>query len=111
MPARNCSAASPTACPNFTATGSGRRRWSRPPAAIRPLPAWPCAALLEAGVIERRGIIVDAASGVSGAGRAANAGTHFCTVDGSFRAYGLLKHRHTAEMELTTGAQVLFTPT
>ena len=66
--------------------------------------------LVEAGVIEKQGIIVDAASGVSGAGRAANAGTHFCAVDGSFRAYGLTKHRHTAEMELTTGAQVLFTP-
>ena len=66
--------------------------------------------LVEAGIIEKLGIIVDAASGVSGAGRAADAGTHFCAVDGSFRAYGLTKHRHTAEMELTTGAQVLFTP-
>jgi N-acetyl-gamma-glutamyl-phosphate reductase len=66
--------------------------------------------LVEAGIIEKQGIIVDAASGVSGAGRAANAGTHFCTVDGSFRAYGLTKHRHTAEMEMTTGAEVLFTP-
>jgi N-acetyl-gamma-glutamyl-phosphate reductase len=66
--------------------------------------------LVEAGVIDKQGIIVDAASGVSGAGRAANAGTHFCAVNGSYRAYGLLNHRHTAEMELTTGAQVLFTP-
>jgi N-acetyl-gamma-glutamyl-phosphate reductase len=66
--------------------------------------------LVEAGVVERQGIIVDAASGVSGAGRAANAGTHFCAVDGSFRAYGLTSHRHTAEMEMTTGAEVLFTP-
>jgi len=66
--------------------------------------------LVEAGVIDKQGIIVDAASGVSGAGRAANAGTHFCAVDGNFRAYGLTNHRHTAEMELTTGGQVLFTP-
>ena len=66
--------------------------------------------LVEAGVVEKQGVIVDAASGVSGAGRAANAGTHFCAVDGSFRAYGLTKHRHTAEMEMTTGAGVLFTP-
>ena len=66
--------------------------------------------LVEAGVIEKAGIIVDAASGVSGAGRAANAATHFCAVDGSFRAYGLTKHRHTAEMEMVTGAGVLFTP-
>ena len=66
--------------------------------------------LVEAGAIEKQGIIVDAASGVSGAGRSANAGTHFCSVDGNFRAYGLLNHRHTAEMELITGASVLFTP-
>jgi N-acetyl-gamma-glutamyl-phosphate reductase len=66
--------------------------------------------LVQAGAIETQGIIVDAASGVSGAGRAASAGTHFCSVDGSYRAYGMTKHRHTAEMELTTGAQVLFTP-
>ncbi|MEA1072230.1 N-acetyl-gamma-glutamyl-phosphate reductase [Sphingomonas sp. LY160] len=66
--------------------------------------------LVEAGVIEQEGIVVDAASGVSGAGRSANTGTHFCTVDGSFRAYGLTRHRHTAEIEMMTGAQVLFTP-
>jgi N-acetyl-gamma-glutamyl-phosphate reductase len=54
--------------------------------------------------------LVDAVSGVSGAGRAASAGTHFCAVDGNFRAYGLLKHRHTAEMQMVTGAEVLFTP-
>ena len=66
--------------------------------------------LVQAGVIERHGSIVDAASGVSGAGRGANAGTHFCAVDGNYRAYGVLNHRHTAEMELTTGASVLFTP-
>jgi N-acetyl-gamma-glutamyl-phosphate reductase len=66
--------------------------------------------LIEAGAIETKGIIVDAASGVSGAGRGANAGTHFCAVDGNFRAYGLLNHRHTAEMEMVSGAEVLFTP-
>ncbi len=66
--------------------------------------------LIEAGIIEKQGIIVDAASGVSGAGRSAKAGTHFCSVDGNTRAYGLLNHRHTAEMELMTGASVLFTP-
>jgi N-acetyl-gamma-glutamyl-phosphate reductase len=66
--------------------------------------------LIDSGAIEKQGIIVDAASGVSGAGRGANAGTHFCSVDGSFRAYGLTKHRHTAEMEMVSGAGVLFTP-
>jgi N-acetyl-gamma-glutamyl-phosphate reductase len=66
--------------------------------------------LVDAGAIDKQGIIVDAASGVSGAGRAASAGTHFCAVDGSFRAYGLTSHRHTAEMEMVSGAGVLFTP-
>jgi N-acetyl-gamma-glutamyl-phosphate reductase len=66
--------------------------------------------LVDAGMIEAKGIVVDAASGVSGAGRAASAATHFCSVDGNFRAYGLLNHRHTAEMEMMTGAEVIFTP-
>ena len=66
--------------------------------------------LVDVEAIETRGIVVDAASGVSGAGRATSAGTHFCAVDGNFRAYGLVNHRHTAEMQMTTGAEVLFTP-
>ena len=66
--------------------------------------------LIDAGAIETSGIIVDAASGVSGAGRSATAATHFCAVDGSFRAYGLTSHRHTAEMEMVSGASVLFSP-
>jgi N-acetyl-gamma-glutamyl-phosphate reductase len=66
--------------------------------------------LIDAGAIEREGIVVDAASGVSGAGRIASAGTHFCSVDGGYRAYGLANHRHTAEMEMVSGASVLFTP-
>ena len=66
--------------------------------------------LIEARAVDPEQIIVDAASGVSGAGRSANAGTHFCAVDGNFRAYGLLNHRHTAEIEMVSGASVLFTP-
>jgi len=66
--------------------------------------------LVDAGLIEPRGIVVDAMSGVSGAGRGLKPETHFCTVDESVAAYGLLSHRHTAEMEQALGAQVLFTP-
>lgn len=66
--------------------------------------------LLRAGVIEARGVIVDAASGVSGAGRKLAETSHFATVDEDFTAYGLLHHRHTPEIEQITGAQVLFTP-
>lgn len=66
--------------------------------------------LVDAGLIEAGTIVVDAASGVSGAGRAAKEATHFNTVDESFAAYGLLNHRHTAEMEQELGSQLLFTP-
>jgi N-acetyl-gamma-glutamyl-phosphate reductase len=66
--------------------------------------------LVQAGMVEPKDLIVDAASGVSGAGRAAKVETAFCTVDESLSAYGLLNHRHTAEMEAQIGGQVLFTP-
>ena len=68
------------------------------------------APLTAAGVIEPAGVIVDAASGVSGAGRALKHGTHFGTANEDFTAYGLLDHRHTPEMEQSVGATILFTP-
>ena len=60
--------------------------------------------LVDAGLVDAGSLIVDAASGVSGAGREAKESTGFNTVDGSFAAYGLLNHRHTAEMEMALGA-------
>ena len=74
------------------------------------------APLVVAGAVEPSGIIVDAASGVSGAGRPPKPNTTFCAVDEDFSAYGLLTHRHTPEIEMAvsrhagTGVQVLFTP-
>jgi len=68
------------------------------------------APLLDAELIRREGVIVDAASGVSGAGRVPRATTSFCTVDEDFAAYGLLDHRHTPEIEQNLDAEVLFTP-
>jgi N-acetyl-gamma-glutamyl-phosphate reductase len=68
------------------------------------------APLLRQGLIEGQGIVVDAASGVSGAGRGLKDSLHFGAVDEDFTAYGLLTHRHTPEMEQILGAQVLFTP-
>ena len=68
------------------------------------------APLVRAGAVERTGVVVDAASGVSGAGKGLRASSHFNTVDEDFTAYGLLRHRHTPEIEQATGAQVLFTP-
>lgn len=57
------------------------------------------APLVRAGLVEPTGIVVDAASGVSGAGRPPKPTTAFCTVDEDFTAYGLLTHRHTPEIE------------
>ena len=68
------------------------------------------APLVRTGTIEPAGIVVDAASGVSGAGRALKHSSHYGTVNEDFTAYGLLTHRHTPEIEQATGAQVLFTP-
>ena len=68
------------------------------------------APLVREGVVDPNGIIVDAASGVSGAGVGLKENTAFCTVDEDFVAYGLLDHRHTPEMEQVIGASVLFTP-
>ena len=74
------------------------------------------APLLRAGMVEPTGIVVDAASGVSGAGRQLKDTTAFCTVDENLTAYGLLDHRHTPEIEQGLGdvagtdVQVLFTP-
>jgi N-acetyl-gamma-glutamyl-phosphate reductase len=61
-------------------------------------------------LIEPGSIVVDAASGVSGAGKGLKDETHFNAVDENFSAYGLLNHRHTAEMEMELGSAVLFTP-
>lgn len=66
--------------------------------------------LVDAGLIATDGIIVDAVSGVSGAGRPPKPHTTFCAADSDVTAYGLLDHRHTAEMDMNLGATVLFTP-
>jgi N-acetyl-gamma-glutamyl-phosphate reductase len=66
--------------------------------------------LVRAGLVGTTGIVVDAASGVSGAGRPAKPNTTFCTVDEDFSTYGVLTHRHTPEMEQVIGAQLVFTP-
>jgi len=61
-------------------------------------------------LIDPATIVVDAVSGVSGAGKALKEETHFNTVDENFTAYGLLNHRHSAEMDMELGGPVLFTP-
>ena len=71
------------------------------------------APLARAGLIED--VIVDAKSGVSGAGRAATAKTHFVTVDENLNPYGVPRHRHTPEIEqeleaMGADVRITFTP-
>src|SRR5256885_15139060 len=55
-------------------------------------------------------IIVDAKSGVSGAGKTPSERTHFSECHGSLSAYGVFNHRHGAEIEQGVGRPVTFTP-
>ena len=56
-----------------------------------------CAPALRSGLVELD-VVVDAKSGVSGAGRSPGLGTHFAEVDESVHAYGVSGHRHKSEM-------------
>ena len=59
----------------------------------------PLVPLLKAGVLDAENIVVDAKSGVSGAGRSAATELLYCEVNESVKAYGLPRHRHNWEME------------
>jgi len=62
--------------------------------------------LVNAGVIRRdAGIICDAKSGVSGAGRKPSLKTSFCEVTENFSAYSVLQHRHVPEILRTSGLE------
>jgi N-acetyl-gamma-glutamyl-phosphate reductase len=66
--------------------------------AIRPL--------VEAGVVDRAaGVICDAKSGASGAGRKPSLKTSFCEVAGNFSAYSVLYHRHVPEVLMISGLE------
>jgi N-acetyl-gamma-glutamyl-phosphate reductase len=77
------------------------------------------APLVRSGLVELDSMVVNAVSGVSGAGRPPKPNTTFCAADEDVTAYGLLTHRHTPEIEQSVarlagvGAEavnVLFTP-
>lgn len=72
------------------------------------------APLLRAGMVNLdRGIVCDAKSGVSGAGKAPTAKTHFMHAADNFSAYSVFGHRHTGELleQLELQAdQIVFTP-
>lgn len=63
--------------------------------AVRPL-------IIEAVLDRAPGIVCDAKSGVSGAGRKPSLKTHYCEVTGNFSAYSVLDHRHVPEILYTT---------
>lgn len=68
---------------------------------------------VRAGWVAQSGpVIVDAISGVTGAGKSCNARTHFCSADENLEAYGVGKHRHTPEIEqiLSLTDRIVFTP-
>jgi len=75
-----------------------------PTAAILPLQPLAAAGLLEPG------IIIDAKSGVSGAGKTPSERTHFSEIHGSMAAYGVFAHRHGAEIEQEVGLPITFVP-
>jgi N-acetyl-gamma-glutamyl-phosphate reductase len=78
------------------------------PALVGSPGCYPTATLLALAPLARAGLIadvvVDAKSGVSGAGREAKAEMLYAEVNESVRAYGVFTHRHTAEMEQELGA-------
>lgn len=55
--------------------------------------------LIKEGVIDLESIIIDAKSGVTGAGRGLSLGSHYTECNESIKAYGLTTHRHTPEIE------------
>src|SRR5437899_248407 len=78
---------------------------------------YPTAALLALAPLAAAGlivpgadIIVDAKSGVSGAGKTPSERTHFSECHGSVSAYGVFDHRHGAEIEQGVGRSVTFVP-
>jgi N-acetyl-gamma-glutamyl-phosphate reductase len=77
-----------------------------PTAALLALKPLASAGLLVAGA----DVIVDAKSGVSGAGRTPSERTHFSECHGSLSAYGVFGHRHGTEIEQSFGGPVTFTP-
>jgi len=74
------------------------------------------APLIDAGLIQSSGIIVDSMSGVSGAGRGVSEGLMYGSIDESVKAYKVLQHRHQPEIERALdvladeATSVLFTP-
>src|SRR5262249_4932641 len=88
-----------------------RARMVATPGCCPPATLLALAPLVEAGlIVANPDVVVDAKSGVSGAGKTPSERTHFSEVHGSLAAYGVFSHRHGAEIEQGAGRQVTFTP-
>jgi len=59
----------------------------------------PLIPLLKSGLLDSKGIVIDAKSGPSGAGRSAKTGLLYCEINEGLSTYGLPRHRHVWEME------------
>lgn len=59
----------------------------------------PMLPLLDAGLVDGDNVVIDSKTGMSGAGRAANEAMLFSEVAGGLHAYGVGRHRHTAELD------------
>lgn len=64
----------------------------------------PLAPLVKAGLIDPSTIVIDAKSGITGAGISPKDNTHFPHAHDNFSAYGIQTHRHTPEIELSVAA-------
>lgn len=78
---------------------------------------YPTAALIALRPLHRAGlladdpaIVIDAKSGVSGAGKTPSERTHFSECHGNVAAYSVFSHRHGAEIEQELGSPVTFVP-
>ena len=108
--------------PELFAEDLGRaaeRHASGAPALVACAGCFPTATSLAAAPAVRMGwvaeggpVVVDAISGVTGAGKSANARTHYCSADENVEAYNVCRHRHTPEIEQILGldGRVVFTP-
>ena len=74
------------------------------------------APLVKAGLIDTDSVVIDAKSGVTGAGRGETLANHYCEVNENIKAYKIASHRHTPEIEQElsllgeTDMTLLFTP-
>ncbi len=96
--------------PELSREGLAQARLIANPGCYPTAAALGLAPLVRAKLVDPASVVINAASGVSGAGRKATEDYSFMEISQDFRAYKTLKHQHTPEIEQATGARVVFTP-